>query len=121
MWLLNLGLAFPHTSAESALVEVPSLTAFFVSLNLHRRHLNESQRAMVAGKLANMRQGERTDVEPSANLPDVVSQPEAAKLLNVSERSVRTAKKVQEKAVPELSEKVSIGEAVKAFNSFRIC
>jgi hypothetical protein len=64
------------------------------------RHLNESQRAMVAGKLANMRQGERTDVQPSANLQKV-RQDEAAELLNVSPRSVATAKKVQEKAVPE--------------------
>jgi hypothetical protein len=47
----------------------------------------------VAARLANMRQGERTDLEPSANLPKV-SQPDAAKLLTVSERSLRDAKAV---------------------------
>jgi hypothetical protein len=69
----------------SAAFEAPR--AYVVSLNLRRRHLNESQRAMVAAKLATMRQGERTDLEPSANFQKV-SQADAAKLLNVSPRSV---------------------------------
>lgn len=49
---------------------------------------------MVAGKLANMRQGSRTDLEHSANLHEV-SSAEDAKKLNVSERSVKSAKVVQ--------------------------
>lgn len=48
---------------------------------------------MVAAKLANMRQGERTDIEPFAKLQKVTQQ-KAAELLNVSERTVRAAAKV---------------------------
>lgn len=83
--------------------------AFVVSLNLKRRHLSESQRAMVAKKLANMAQGERTDIQPSANLQKV-SQAEAASLLNVSPRLVATAKKVDEQGEPELVEAVVNGQ-----------
>src|ERR1700681_2897960 len=53
---------------------------FVISKNLKRRHLNESQRAMVAADIATMRQGERTDLEPSANLPKV-AQADAARML----------------------------------------
>lgn len=81
---------------------------FVISLNLHRRHLNESQRAMVAAKIANMAQGERTDVQPSANLRKV-SQERAAEMLNVSERSVTSAAKVKETATPELIREVERG------------
>ena len=45
-------------------------------------HLNESQRAMIGAKIANISQGERTDIEPSANWQKV-SQPEAAKMLSI--------------------------------------
>lgn len=84
--------------------------AFVISKNLHRRQLDESQRATVAAKIANMRQGERTDLaEPSANLPKV-AQADAARMLNVSERSLRTAKTVIEKGVPELQQAVERGE-----------
>ncbi len=47
-----------------------------------------------------MRQGERTDTEPSANLRKVISQPEAAGLLNVSPRSIQSVKAI-EKEAPE--------------------
>lgn len=80
-----------------------------ISVNLHRRHLDPSQCAMVAAKLANMAQGARTDREPSANLQKV-SQLEAAKLLSVSPRSVADAKKVVEHGTPELLRRVERGE-----------
>ncbi len=89
--------------------EDDSLVSFVVSLNLHRRHLNESQRAMVADKVRNMRQGARTDLAPRANLPEV-STKDAAEMLSVSERSVKYAGKVRESAVPELAAKVESGE-----------
>jgi hypothetical protein len=65
---------------------------------------------MVAARLANMKQGARTDLRSSANLPEV-SQPTAAAMLNVSERLVHSAKAVQESsAAPELQRAVERGE-----------
>jgi hypothetical protein len=61
---------------------------------------HESQRAWVAAKIENMRQGERTDLEPSANLHKV-DRKAAATMLNVSERSVASAAVVRDKATPE--------------------
>jgi len=78
---------------------------FVVSLNLHRRHLDESQRAMVAAKIATLPKGANQHTAP-ANLP---TQPEAAALLNVSERSVRSARRVVEEGAPELVEAVQRG------------
>jgi Mn-dependent DtxR family transcriptional regulator len=63
---------------------------------------------MAAAELANMRQGERTDVEPSANLQKV-SQETAADLLQVSPRSVATAAKVKRTAPSEVVEAVKNG------------
>jgi hypothetical protein len=77
-------------------------------MNLHRRHLNESQRAMIGAKLANMRQGRPT--EKAANLPDYpVSQAQAAALLQIAERTLRDAKKVQTEAQPEVIQAVEAG------------
>lgn len=82
------------------------LVPFVLSLNLHRRHLDESQRAMVAARIANMRQGERTDLaEISAR-----SQSAAADLLNVSRDSVTKAKRVQDQGSPALVSAVDSGQ-----------
>jgi hypothetical protein len=81
---------------------------FVLRHNLHRRHLNETQRAGIAAKLANMPQGSRTD-KHSANLPNVVSQKQAAEKLNVGERTLRTFKAVAE-GMPELVPLMESGE-----------
>lgn len=83
--------------------------AFVISHNLARRHLSESQRAMVAGKLANMRREDTLKQNRSANLRnDAVSSADAAAQLNVSTRSVESAKKVQFKA-PDIAPLVEDG------------
>ncbi len=81
---------------------------YVVSLNLHRRHLDETQRGVIGNKIANMRQGERTDLEPSANLPKV-SQSKAAEMVNVSPRTIRNVRQVEREA-PELMPKLESGE-----------
>lgn len=80
---------------------------FIIGANLHRRHLNESQRAMIAARLANMRSGARTD-RPNPNL-DEVSLGRAAGLLNVGRSSVADAKFIDRES-PELASKVKNGE-----------
>ncbi len=77
--------------------------ACVVSLNLYRRHLSESQRAMVAAKLANMSVGDNQHAPIGAT-----SQEQAAELLNVGRRSVQRATEVRE-GVPELQAAVEQG------------
>lgn len=81
---------------------------FVLSVNVRRRQLNESQRAMIAVGLANMRQGERTDLEPSVNIPKV-SQKDAAMLMGISEKQLRNAKKVKDEGTHEQIESVQNG------------
>lgn len=82
---------------------------YVVSQNLHRRHLNESQRAMVGARLANMRVG-NPDFANSENLPNNISQMEAAEMLNTSDRSIRDAKQVIQHGTPELVKAVDEGK-----------
>jgi ParB-like chromosome segregation protein Spo0J len=78
---------------------------FAISLNLRRRHLTSSQRAMLAGKLANLKQGQK-----KANTAVAVSQQEAAKRLQVSIDSVQRAQKVHALGTAELIQAVETGE-----------
>ena len=86
--------------------------ALVVSMNLHRRQLNESQRAMVALKLAKLKGGGdwQSEEAESANLRLHMPRAEAAKVLNVSERSIDSAAAVAKKGVPKLVQAVERGE-----------
>jgi len=64
---------------------------------MKRRHLNESQRAMVAGNIANMTRADAGAIGGSNGkfaFADKTSNAEAAAMMNVSERSVKSAKRV---------------------------
>lgn len=107
----KLGIEYPRVEFDG-----PDPLAFVLSKNLARRHLTESQRAMVGARVAKLPQGFRSDLQPSASLPEVIapepaalSQPQAAELLSVSERSIRSAKQVQEAGAPELIAAVDAG------------
>jgi N6-adenosine-specific RNA methylase IME4 len=80
-----------------------------VNLNLARRHLSESQRAMVAAKLATLPHGLRTD-RVDAQIYASTTQPEAADMLKVSRRGVQLARVVLDEAPPEIVAKVERGE-----------
>ena len=71
--------------------------AYVASLNLHRRHLNENQRAKIAAEVANTRNG-----RPKTGSTDPVSTADAAKALNVSKASVKRSRKVKQDGTAEL-------------------
>ena len=87
--------------------EGEDIRVYIIGANIHRRHLTESQRAMIAAQLANLGNGQKTS---SANLQSrAVSQAQAAEMLSVSPRSVATAKVVHSVS-PVLAGAVSSGE-----------
>jgi ParB-like chromosome segregation protein Spo0J len=79
---------------------------FVISQNLHRRHLNESQRAIVAASVANLQKGANQYTKEDGS----IDRSKAAAMFNVSEKSVQRAAEVVKKAAPELVEQVRQGE-----------
>ena len=100
---INLGIepSFEEYEGEDAL-------GYVIALNLSRRHLNEQQRAMIAGRLANLRPRERKSVGPVGPIGKVTVQ-EAADKMNVGARSVKRANVVLGKGTPELIDAVDSG------------
>ncbi len=100
--------------AESALLQC------VIDQNLTRRHLNESQRAVIAAQLATLRQGARTDI-PDLPQNCGMSQQQAAQRLSVGLRSVQHAVVLLKQGVPELRDAVTNGilpvsAAIKVIN-----
>lgn len=82
--------------------ETCSPQSYVASANLHRRHLNEQQRAMIATRMAKWQD---TDMlkrgSAAATAAAGISQTEAAKLLNVSRTAVQGARIILEQGTPE--------------------
>lgn len=84
---------------------------FVISHNLHRRHLTESQRGMVAAALANMKQGgDRAKPSIDGFQSASVAMREAGEMLNVGESTVTRAKKIRKLGAPELVAAVEAGQ-----------
>lgn len=96
----ELGIEYPRVEYEG-----DDPLGFVLSKNLSRRHLSESQRGIVAAKLAKLEDGQR-QVGKFAHVP---TQAQAAELLNVSERTVKTARQVVNEGTPELVAAVESG------------
>lgn len=87
-------------------IDGDSPLAFVLSSNLHRRHLDVSQRALVAAGIANLSEGRPETTAPNG----AVSQETAAETLGVSRRAVQRAAKVLEDGASAVVEAVQSGE-----------
>ena len=83
------------------------LLAFVISKNLHRRHMDISQRSMAAADAETLRHGANQHTAGDANLH--LRRETLATQFNVSERSVADAATVRQKGTAELGEAVRQG------------
>ncbi len=92
----------PFTTIDRQFASRGAVKDWILTNQLGRRNLSDDQRSMLAARLANMRQGERTDLSPDGEKCEAISQSEAAERGNVSKRSVERATKVLRKGTAEL-------------------
>jgi hypothetical protein len=94
-------------TCQTFVYDGPNPIGFVLSHNLHRRHLTTSQRAMVAAKMATLREG-----RPSKDTPQKcgVSTKQAAEKLRVSTRTVENAKTVLQHGSQNIVHAVETGE-----------
>lgn len=80
--------------------------AFVISANIKRRHLDASQRAIIAARLANRPEG-----RPSKTAPiGAVSIAEAAKLFSIGEGTIDRAKRVLRECTADVIAQIERGE-----------
>lgn len=90
--------------------------AFIIARNLRRRHLSESQRALIGAQLATLQHGrKRAGMRAGAGVVSDeagdagLTQEEAGAALSVSPRSIRAARRVVEEGPPELAAAIQQG------------
>jgi len=74
---------------------------FVISHNLHRRHLTDSQRAMIAAELATLQMGRPPVSPPSGGLTSLTAA-EVQALMQVSDTGLYRAKVIHREGTPEL-------------------
>jgi ParB-like chromosome segregation protein Spo0J len=84
---------------------------FVLAANVHRRHLNDSQRAMLAAQVARLPIGANQHAKKEGASIEAPSQSEAAEMLNVSRSSVQRAHRVFEHGAPEDVKAIREGKA----------
>lgn len=90
--------------------------AFVIRHNLHRRHLNPSQLALIGDEIATMKKGAQKgnkqaskDENECSNLSIGISQTEAAEMVGSSRTNIQKAKSIKQEA-PELIPLIAAGE-----------
>lgn len=97
---------------------VGGYAGFIVSQNLKRRHMNDSQRAVVAAEIANLSHGQTaTEIQQGRKAEcsiehseEPVTLDQSAKMLNVSKAAVRRASKAIAAGAPELVSAMKAGK-----------
>jgi hypothetical protein len=79
------------------------------SLNDHRRHDTENERAMVGARMANLKNGQTACSMEQGDVP-VVTLERAAELSGSSPANIRRAKPIVQTGIPELQDMVDRGE-----------
>ncbi|GAB5513726.1 ParB/RepB/Spo0J family partition protein [Rhodopirellula baltica] len=88
----------------------PDPIAYVLSTNLHRRHLTAGQRALVATNAVSISHGGKRRGFQDANLPLENATAKVASQLNVSPRSVTTARSILSSGNQEVIDALSAGE-----------
>jgi len=107
---VELGIIADHYSEQIDVDLIPDPVAWVLSLNLHRRHITETQRAVIAAKIANLKHGgdRKSKIKPS--IDGLNSTQQAADQLNVKPSSVERAKSAIKAGCNELVESMERDE-----------
>lgn len=102
----------------SELVDEIDPVAWVISQNLHRRHLETSQRAMIAARMANLKIGDNQHTKEGSPNDGPSSRDQASELLSVGTASIDRAKFVLANAAADLiaavdAKKVTVALAEK--------